>query len=98
MESQGTRLFPILRWVGLAYVALWAPVYLLYWNAAHFLYLCNVAVLLTCAGLWFGDSLLLSSQAVATVVIGAIWGLDLAWSAATHGPGLTGGTEYMWNA
>jgi hypothetical protein len=90
--------FPVLRWIGLVYLALWAPAYALYWGAPDFLYLCNVAVVLTCAGLWFGNALLLSSQAVGTVLIGLLWFLNLAWAAFSHGQGLTGGTEYMWDA
>jgi len=90
--------FPILRWLGILYLAVWTPAYAFYWGAPDFLYLCNVAVVLTCAGLWFGNSLLLSSQAVGTAVIGLLWGLDLAWAVLTHGRALTGGTEYMWDS
>ena len=98
MENRGAQAFPVLRWVGVAYVVTWAPIYLTYWDKEHFLYLCNVAVLLTCAGLWFGSPLLLSSQAVASAVIGLVWGLNVAWGAVNHGQGLMGGTEYMWDA
>ena len=80
------------------YLLVWAPAYAFYWGSVDFLYLCNVAVVLTCAGLWFGNALLLSSQAVSTSVIGLIWGCNLAWGAFAHGHGITGGTEYMWEA
>jgi hypothetical protein len=90
--------FPILRWLGLVYLTVWVPAYAYYWGGADFLYLCNVGVVLTCAGLWFGNALLLSSQAVGTALIGLIWGLDLVWRAWTHGSALTGGVEYMWDA
>ena len=83
--------------MGLLYLAVWAPAYALQWGWPDFLYLCNVAVVLTCAGLWFGNSLLVSSQAVGTALIGLLWGLNLVWAAFTHGRGLTGGTEYMWD-
>jgi hypothetical protein len=92
------RAFPVLRWIGLVYLIVWAPVYAVYWDVAHFLYLCNVAVVLTCAGLWFGNSLLLSSQAVGSMVIGTIWGVNWAWGAMNHGQGVMGGAEYMWNS
>jgi hypothetical protein len=92
------RPFPILRWVGVCFLAVWAPAYAVYWGSTDFLFLCNVAVVLTCAGLWFGNSLLLSSQAVSTIVIGTLWGVDVAWMALTHGQPLIGGTEYMWDA
>jgi hypothetical protein len=55
-------------------------------------------VVLTCAGLWLGSGLLVSSQAVSTLVIGSLWGIDVAWSALTHRAALIGGTEYMWDA
>jgi len=98
MENARPHPFPIARWIALAILGVWAWAYLRYWGAPDLLYLCNVAVVLTCAGLWFGNRLLLSSQAVATVVIGTLWGIDLAWSVATHGRPLIGGTEYMWDA
>jgi len=90
--------FPVLRWVWLAFFAVWAPTYWIYWSPGDFLYLCNLAVILTLAGLWLPNRLLLSSQAVATAVIGTLWALDVAWGAATHGRLLIGGTEYMWDA
>ena len=90
--------FPVLRWVWLAFVAVWATTYAIYWSPVDFLYLCNVAVILTCAGLWLGNSLLVSSQAVATMVIGPLWLLDVGWGVLTHGQHLIGGTEYMWDA
>jgi len=89
--------FPVLRWVWLAFVVVWAPTYVIYWSAADFLYLCNLAVILTCAGLWLGNRLLLSSQAVATIVIGPLWVFDVVWGLVTHGRQLIGGTEYMWD-
>jgi hypothetical protein len=92
------RPFPIARWIGLAFLGVWGPAYAHYWGAQNFLYICDVAVVLTCAGLWLGNSLLLSSQAVSTLVIGTLWALDVAWSTLTHGHALIGGTEYMWDA
>jgi hypothetical protein len=90
--------FPVLRWVGLAFVAVWAPTYVIYWSPVDFLYLCNLAVILTLAGLWLGSSLLLSSQAVSTMVIGPLWLLDVVWGVVMDGQHLIGGTEYMWDA
>jgi hypothetical protein len=89
--------FPIVRWVALAFLAGWMPTYAVTWGSADFLYLCNVAVIMTCLGLWLGSALLLSSQAVAMMVIGTVWCVSLAWSAVTHGHTLIGGTEYMWD-
>ena len=92
------RPFPILRWVAVCFLAAWVPSYVVYWGPSDLLYLCNVAVVLTCAGLWFGNSLLLSSQAVATMVIGTLWCVDVAWVALTQRQPLIGGVEYMWDA
>jgi len=89
--------FPVLRWVWLAFVVVWAPTYLIYWSPVDFLYLCNLAVILTLAGLWLGNSLLMSSQAVATMVIGPLWVMDVVWGVVTSGRHLLGGTEYMWD-
>jgi len=90
--------FPVLRWVWLAFMVVWVPTYVIYWSPVDFLYLCNLAVILTGAGLWFRNSLLVSSQAVATMVIGPLWVLDVAWGVITRGQHLIGGTEYMWDA
>lgn len=87
--------FPIARWAALAWLAVWAPVYWVTWGPENFLLLCDVAVILTCAGLWWGNSLLLSSQAVGALLPNLLWTADLA-SRAFFGQHLFGGTEYMW--
>jgi hypothetical protein len=71
-----------------------------YWRTygpANLLQLCDVAVILTCWGLWRGSSLLLSSQALSSLVVDVAWVLDLLWRLAL-GRHLIGGTEYMWDA
>ena len=91
------RLFPTwVRWVSLVWLAVWIPTYALYWGWANFLHLCDVAVLLTCIGFLRSDVLLLSTQAVASLVGDLLWCLDSGWRlfAGRH---LTGGTEYMWD-
>ena len=85
------------RWAAAAWLAIWAPAYWLYYGPLVFLNLCDIAVILTCVGLWRGSALLLSSQALSSLVIDFAWLLDLAWRAAT-GRHLIGGTEYMWDA
>jgi hypothetical protein len=54
-------------------------------------------VILTVAGVWTGSALLLSSQAIASIVIDFLWALDVAWRLVA-GHHLIGGTEYMWDA
>jgi hypothetical protein len=85
-----------LRWVALGWLLLWAPAYAWGYDLANFLAFCDVAVVLTCIGLWTGSALLLSSQAVSSIVVDLAWVLDLVWRLAT-GEHLIGGTEYMWD-
>ena len=89
--------FPTLRWAAVAWLALWVPAYWWHYGPLVFVNLCDVAVVLTCVGLWRGSALLLSSQAVSSLVVDAAWMLDLAWRGVT-GRHLIGGTEYMWDA
>jgi len=75
---------------------LWLPAYMRVWGWANLLHLCDVAVILGCAGLWWGSSLLISSQAVSSLAAGLFWSIDIAWRLVT-GRFLVGGTEYMWD-
>lgn len=94
--SASTTAFPVLRWVSLFWVAVWLPAYMRAWGWANLLHLCDVAVVLGCAGLWWGSSLLVSSQAVSSLAAGIFWSLDVGWRLAT-GRLLIGGTDYMWD-
>jgi hypothetical protein len=58
---------------------------------------CDVAVLLTCIGLWSGNSLLLSAQAVSSILADVMWCLDAGWRLML-GRYLVGGTDYMWDS
>jgi hypothetical protein len=86
-----------MRWAAAAWLAVWIPAYASVWGPRNFLLLCDVAVLLTCAGLWLGSPLLLSSQAVSSILADAVWAVD-AGSRLFLGKHLFGGTEYMWDA
>jgi hypothetical protein len=94
--AAGPDAFPVARWVALAWLLGWGTVYAHRWGFANFLHLCDVAVILTCVGLWRGSPLLLSSQAISSLVVDVAWDLDLVWRALTGGH-LVGGTEYMWD-
>jgi hypothetical protein len=85
-----------LRWSALLWLAIWVPAYWHTWGAANFLHLCDVAVILTCIGLWSSNSLLLSSQAVSSLLIDTTWAGDAAWRFLT-GHHLVGGTEYLFD-
>jgi len=88
--------FPRLRWVAAAFLATYVPAYGVAYGLANFLFLCNLSVVLAAAGLWTCGRLLLSSQAVAILLVGAAWTLDLA-SRLLTGSHSIGGTEYMWD-
>lgn len=86
-----------IRWSALVWLLVWVPAYWHTWGAANFLHLCDVAVILTCIGLWTNNSLLISSQAVSSLLIDTAWALDAAWRFLTGGH-LIGGTEYLFKA
>jgi hypothetical protein len=86
-----------LRWSALAFLAVWAAVYWRTWGAVNFLHLCDVAVILTCLGLWSGSALLISSQAVGSLVVDTAWTIDVAWKILFGHP-LLSGTEYLFDA
>ena len=88
--------FPVLRWLGVLWLLVWIPAYWAHYGPSVFLNLCDIAVILTCVGLWRGAPLLLSMQALSSLVVDGAWMADLAWRAAT-GRHLVGGTEYMWD-
>jgi hypothetical protein len=60
------------------------------------LHLCDVAVFLTCVGLAYNNTLLLSSQAVSSLAGDLLWCLD-AGRRCFVGRHLLGGTQYMWD-
>ena len=94
--AAGPNAFPRLRWAALLWLVAWGTVYARGYPLANFLHLCDIAVILTCVGLWVGSPLLLSSQAVSSLVVDLLWDLDLVWRATTGGH-IVGGTEYMWD-
>jgi hypothetical protein len=86
-----------LRWTALFWLFIWFPIYWHAWGPANFLHLCDVAVILTCIGLWTNNALLISSQAVSSLLIDIIWALDAGWRLFL-GHHLIGGTEYLFDA
>lgn len=91
-----TTPFPRLRWAAAAWVAVWLPAYLWKYGWHVFLNLCDIAVIVTAIGLWTGNPLLLSAQALSSLVVDLAWNVDLIARALT-GAHLIGGTEYMWD-
>ena len=88
--------FPLLRWAALAWLAVWLPFYAQAYGAWHFLFLCNLGVLLTVAGIVFDRPLLLSSQLLMAPLIAALFALDLGARLAT-GQFLHAGTAFLWD-
>lgn len=84
------------RWLALLWLFVWFAAYWHAWGPANFLHLCDVAVILTCIGLWTNSALLISSQAVSSVLIDIIWTLDVA-ARLFFGRHLIGGTEYLFD-
>jgi hypothetical protein len=83
------------RWAALAWMAVWFPVYWRVWGAANFVHLCDIAVILTCVGFWIDSPLLISSQAVSSLIVDTLWAVD-AICTITFGRDVFGsGTEYL---
>jgi len=74
--TPGNQIPVWLRWTALVWLAFWLPVYWRTWGPANFLHLCDIAVILTCIGLWFNSTLLISSQAVASLLANTAWLID----------------------
>jgi hypothetical protein len=96
--SAAHREFPAwLRWAALAWLVFYIPAYWRFWGPANFLHLCDVAVVLTCIGVMTNNALLISSQAVSSLLIDFLWILDAA-GRLFFGRHAIGGTEYLFEA
>jgi hypothetical protein len=85
------------RWLALLWLTAWFAAYWHAWGPANFLHLCDIAVILTCIGLYSNNALLISSQALSAVLIDIVWTLDVAVR-LIFGRHLIGGTEYLFDA
>lgn len=95
-KAEETRPFAIARWIALIWVFVWFPLYVWFWGWQNMMHLCDVSVVVACLGLWFRSSLLVSSQALLSPIVGVLWTLDVSWRMVS-GHHLIGGTEYMWD-
>lgn len=84
------------RLLALAWLLVYLPAYALAYGFANFLFLCNLSVILACLGILAGSPLLITSQAIGVLLVGAAWTLDFVCRLVT-GAHLIGGTEYMWD-
>jgi len=83
-------------WIKLAYTGFMAvliPVYWHHYGPTNFLYFCDVALLLTLAGVWTENKLLISLPAVGILLPQALWVVDFAVQLTGHK--FTGMTAYM---
>jgi hypothetical protein len=78
------------------FMAVLIPVYLYYYGPTNFLFICNIALLLTLAAIWPENDLLLSMVGVAILVLQTGWLVDFLVNLA--GVSLTGVTDYMFDA
>lgn len=89
--------FPLwIKIAAAAWVAAWIPTYTVYYGWTDFLHLSDVAIAITAIGLWTSSPLLLTSQAISTLVAETIWTVDVAW-AEVSGRILIPGVGYMWD-
>jgi hypothetical protein len=95
--TPSTELHPFLRWGVLLWLVVWLPVNLHAWGWQNMLHLCDVGAVIACLGIYKQIPILFSSQAVASLLVGVLWSLDIGWRLVT-GQHLFGGTEYMWDA
>lgn len=79
-----------------AFMAVLVPVYLRQYGPTNFLYFCDVALLLTLAGLWMQSPLLLSIATVGILVPQLFWLFD--FFANLFGKRISGMTDYMFDA
>ncbi len=79
-----------------AFMAVLVPVYLYYYGPANFLYFCDVALILTLAGMWLDNRLLVSMSAVGILAPQILWLVD--FFAQFAGYPITGVTGYMFDA
>ncbi|HVB86125.1 MAG TPA: hypothetical protein VNK23_05585 [Candidatus Dormibacteraeota bacterium] len=84
------------RWGAAAWLLFWLVTYWIVWGPQTFSYLCDISVIVTCIGLWTNNPLLISSQAVSSLIVDAMWALDAAFRAIA-GRQIFGGTEYLFN-
>lgn len=91
-----TRHIPF--WLKISYtgfLVVMIPVYWINYGPTNFLYFCDVALIITLAGVWREDALLVSMPAVGILIPQALWCLDFLTE--LFGGTLTGMTGYMFD-
>lgn len=78
------------------FMAVLVPVYWANYGPANFLYFCDVALLITLAGIWTENKLLVSLPAVGILIPQALWVADFVMELSGHK--LMGMTAYMFDS
>lgn len=86
-----------IKWAALFWLLAWFPTYWHAWGPNNFLQMCDIALILTCIGLWTNSGLMISGQAVSSLLVDAAWALDAGWRLFLRHH-LIGGTEYLFDA
>jgi hypothetical protein len=96
MEADLIAGIPLLWKLGYsAFMAVLIPVYLRAYGPTNFVYFCDVALLLTLAGMWTENALLLSTATVGILLPQLFWLVDFV--AGMVGLRLSGMTAYMFD-
>lgn len=85
-----------MRVVAFVWLVFWFAVYWRSWGPLNFLHFCDISEILACIGFIVDSTLLISSQAVASLLVDAAWALDAGWT-VLFGHHLIGGTEYLFD-
>ena len=94
--NRGRHQIPLgLKLAYTAFMAVLLPVYLANYGPTNFLYFCDIALLLTLAGIWTENRLLVSLPAVGILIPQALWVVDFIVQLSGHR--LTGMTGYMFD-
>ena len=91
------RIPPSIKLLYSAFVAIVVPLYWVTYGPWNFLYVCDVALLVTAVAIWIESPLLVSMQAVAIVAPQTLWVVDLLCR-VVGGVEITGVTSYMLDA
>lgn len=96
VSQERIRRLPLgLKLVYTGFLAVLIPVYWVNYGPTNFLYFCDVALLLTLAGVWLESPLLISLPAVGILLPQLFWCLDFAVQLC--GGKLAGMTSYMFD-
>src|SRR5271166_722620 len=74
--GSASRVPPWLKISYSGFMAVLIPVYLHYYGPTNFLYFCDVALILTLAGIWLDSPLLISMCAVGIELPQIVWVID----------------------